>query len=412
MTSSTSLSFFIGKRYTFSQREQRFISFVSLVSLLGIILGVMAMIIVLSVMNGFDRELKQRILRVIPHGFVAAEAIDDREDFIRQLESQPGVVATSPYVEEMVVMLYGERSAPVNLNGILPATETGVSDIHESLVYGTLDGLEQERFGIILGRGLARQLGAGVGDKVNIMLPDISVSPVGVHIRQKRFVVTGIFHVGADVDNHLALIHLDRALKLFRRNGAIQQLRVKTIDLHSAPQTLQQLQQQHPGLKVHSWQDTHRDLFEAIAMEKRMVSLLLYVVIAVAVFNIVSILTMMVANKRKDIAILKVMGASSAMIMRVFMMQGLLVGLTGILIGTLLGVLFATTTPDLVDWIEGVFGGQVFGSSIYYLAHLPSLLIWRDVVMIALVSLLLTLLATLYPAWKSARIDPVVSINN
>jgi lipoprotein-releasing system permease protein len=419
----------VGWRYTVSRREQRFISFVSLVSLLGLILGVTAMIVVLSVMNGFDTELKQRILKVIPHGFVEnakgfrlqqpdGTETQNWQQFIRELKTRPGIVGVAPVITGNALVRYADKTVAVQVNGVLPESLSQVSEVGDSMLLGKMTDLDTEPFGLVIGQVLARRLGIAMGDTVQVVSPQISVTPAGVFPRQKSFHVVGVFAVGADPDNELVLMHLDSAARLFRQMSdkgepLVTQLQIRTTRMEDADRILAGLKTSLPGddFKVSSWFDTHRSLFEAIAMEKHVISLLLFSVIVVAVFNIASILVMMVAEKRKDIAILRVMGAGTGTIVGIFVVQGLLVGLLGIVLGAISGSILALGLGDFMTWLEAHTGAHLFSPDVYYIAHLPSDWHGRDVATIVVVSLLLCIGATFYPAWKSGKIDPVQSLN-
>ena len=412
------LPLYLGWRFTVSRREQRFISFVSLISLLGLVLGVAAMIIVLSVMNGFNHELRSRILRVIPHGFVETQAgFANWQEVAASLQQVPGIEAVSPVITGQALLVYEGKTFPVELQGIEPRLETSVSGIGNSMLLGELSRLSAEPFGIVLGQTLARQLGVSTGDKVNLLLPQLMVTPAGVFPRLKRFTVVGIFHVGADPDNQLALVSLNSAAILFRQfdgqhQPRLTQLRVRTQDVTRAESYLNQIQQAHPEWQVHSWADTHRTLFDAIKMEKRVIALLLFSVIGVAVFNITSILIMMVAEKRKDIAIFRVMGAEPVLMAKSFMLQGLIVGLAGILTGAVIGSLVAIGLPRVVNWLEATTGKSLFSPDVYYIAHIPTDWQGLDVLLIVAAAFVLTMFATIYPALKATTIDPVHDLND
>lgn len=424
-----SLPWYIGWRYTYSRREQRFISFVSLISLLGLILGITAMILVLSVMNGFDRELKQRILKVIPHGFIESEQgfnntsvshenIKDWKEFASLIKTQPGIEGVAPLIAGKGLINYSGKTLAVEINGVLPETLSDVSSVSNAMVIGSMMDLNTEPFSIVLGQILARRLGVSKGDTVQLILPQINITPAGIFPRQKSFKVVGVFAVGADPDNQLVFIHINSAARLFQQMQAdktplIKQLQIKTTDMAMADQILSSLQiaLADRSLHIHSWADTHRTLFNAIKMEKHVITLLLFVVVTVAVFNIASILVMMVAEKRKDIAILQVMGTNTHSIIKIFIIQGLLIGWIGIGLGAILGSLLALYLSDMVLWLEALTGAHLFNADVFYIAKLPSN--WRlgDVIIIVGVSMTLCVLATLYPAWKSGQINPVQSLN-
>lgn len=415
------LPFFIAARYVFSRQEQRFISFVSLVSWLGLILGVAAMILVLSVMNGFDRELRQRILRVIPHGTVEWQgkaAPPPWESLVRQVTFFPGIEGIAPLMSGKALVALGDSTLALELQGILPEEERQVSDIADSMLVGELAALKAGEFGIVLGHQLARRLHVTTGDQVRVMLPEVNISAAGAFPRQKLFRVVGVFRVGAEPDGQLALIHLYTAARLFRqwhddKSPRVTQWRIKTKDIHRADRILGDLsrQLQPLGFSVRSWEDDHRLLFNAIRMERRVIALLLFAVIAVAVFNIASILVMMVAEKRKDIAILRVMGAETSQVMKIFVCQGLLIGILGIGVGILAGSLLAIFLEPLLKGLEALSSSAWFNGDVFYITHLPSDYRVGDVSLVAVVSLLLCLVAALYPAWQASRIDPVLSLN-
>jgi len=414
MKSPLGLALFIGIRYTFSRHEQKFISFVSLVSLLGTVLGVATMVLVLSVMNGFDKDIKQRLLAMIPHAFVESEqGFENWQGIINSLESEPGIVAAAPWVEGKGLASFEERTFPIQLNGIEPEREQNVSLLAEKMRIGALSDLKENEQGIILGQSLARRLGVTIGDKLTLLLPDIIVSPVGVYPRKKRLRLIGIFRTGTELDAYSGLISLSMAQKLFIHNAPVNRIRLKTTDIHAVQNVVAGLEenwlprQKDVSISLNTWADTHKSLFAAVKMEKRMIALLLFSVVAVAVFNIVSILIMMVADKRKEIAILRVMGASQICIRLCFIVQGLLVSVMGIAGGLLLGSVLVFFGMDILQIIEKyLLDGQQL-----YLSRLPS--DWRmsDVMVISGVALVMSLLATLYPAGKSAQVNPVSAIN-
>jgi len=372
-------------------------------------------------MNGFDRELRERILRVMPHGFASWDAATTAQawpQLARELEQMPGVEAAAPLISGKALVAFRQETVAVELNGVLPEQEKTISHLQDSLLLGQLENLKADEYGIILGQQLARRLKVSVGDRVRVMLPDVQVTAAGVFPRQKNFTVQGVFRVGADPDAQLAITHLYTAAKLFRRwesdkQPRVERLRLKTTDIHQADHILKLVSQQLPdrGISIHSWEEDHRLLFNAIRMERRVISLLLFAVIAVAVFNIASILVMMVAEKRKDIAILRVMGADAGNIMSIFLWQGLLIGTLGILIGVLTGSVLAWSVEPLMKGLEALLSSSFFNAEVYYIAHLPSDYRSGDVAVIAGVALALCLLAAWYPAWQASRIDPVHSLN-
>lgn len=408
------LSLFVGLRYTAAKRGNHFISFISLVSMLGLMLGVAALIVVLSVMNGFDQELRQRILGMVPHATLSGygEPLKDWQALAEEISGTPGLEASAPYIQAQGMLTRVGRVQGVLVNGIDPARESGVSIIARHLKQGALENLQQGEYGIILGELLARYLAARVGDKVTLVLPEASVSVAGINPRLKRFTVVGIFSVGAELDANLAYVHIADAARLKRMPaGSVDGLQLRFADLFQAPTQVRAIAQSQPRmLSTSDWTRTHGNLFQAIQMEKRMIGLLLFLIVFVAAFNIVSTLVMVVTDKRADIAILRTMGATPLAIMRIFMVQGVVIGLIGTLLGTLLGILLALTVTDLVAWIEQVFGIQFLSADVYFISYLPSRLEWGDVTLISLSALAISFLATLYPAWRASRTQPAEAL--
>jgi lipoprotein-releasing system permease protein len=409
------LSLFVGLRYTAARRGNHFISFISLVSMLGLMLGVAALILVLSVMNGFDRELRQRILGMVPHATLGAygdEGFGDWQDVAEEVRLQQGVAGVAPFVQAQGMLTSHGRVQGVQVNGIDPSIEPEVSIIADHMQRGDTDSLQAGEYNIILGELLARFLGVHVGDKVTLVLPEASVSVAGVVPRLKRFTVTGLFSVGAELDANLAYIHIEDAARLKRmQSGRVDGLRLKLDDLFQAPRLVREiaLSQQRP-LYVSDWTRTHGNLFQAIQMEKRMIALLLLLIVFVAAFNIVSTLVMVVTDKRSDIAILRTMGATPASILRIFMVQGILIGLIGTALGVVLGVTLALTVTDLVAWVERMLGIQFLSAEVYFISYLPSELVWADVGLITSAALLISFIATLYPAWRASRTQPAEAL--
>ncbi|MFP5383210.1 MAG: lipoprotein-releasing ABC transporter permease subunit, partial [Gammaproteobacteria bacterium] len=318
------LSLFVGLRYTRARRRNHFISFISLTSIIGLGLGVAVLIVVLSVMNGFDRELKTRILGMVPHGsLVGHQPLTDWRRLAERATQHPGVAGVAPFSQMQGMLSNAGTVEGAIVNGILPETERAVSILPEHVEEGSLESLAAGEFGMVLGSGLARRLGVVPGDKVTLVLPEATVSPAGVMPRFKRFTVTGIFRVGAEVDASLAYIHLDDAAVLLRYPHTAQALRIKVKDLFAAPAVVRDLVMTADA-EVYGvdWTRTHGNLFQAVKMEKTMMTLLLLFIVAVAAFNIVSSLVMVVTDKKGDIAILRTLGASPGEIMRIFMVQG------------------------------------------------------------------------------------------
>jgi len=400
---------FVGLRYARARRRTRFISVVSAVALLGLALGVLALIVVLSVMNGFDRELRGRILALVPHILVTAEdgALSNWEELAARLRAQPGIRAAAPYIGGTAMISTRGVVRGIQLNAIDPARERDVSVIAEHMLEGGIDGLSNGGFGIVIGNILARSLSVRPGDSVNVMLPELSVTPAGVYPRMRRFTVVGIFAVGAQVDGTTALVHLADGARLYRTGSAVHGIRLASANADEAIADAAALREVLPsGLKVQDWSETQGSLFQAIRMEKRMVSLLLLVIVAVAAFNVVSILTMVVAEKRAAIAVFRTMGASPAQVMAIFIMQGVLIGLAGVAIGVGIGVPAALEISAIVAFLEQLLGFRVFNPNVYFISFIPSKLEIGDVLMVAGSAMALTVLATLYPARRAARIGP------
>ncbi len=408
------LEFAIGLRYTRAKRRNHFISFISLTSMLGIALGVTALITVLSVMNGFEKEVRGRILDMVSH--LTVSSFDGRlrgwSDVVLQVKEHPQVVDAAPYVEAQGMLISGKKVNGTLIRGILPAMEPGVSSVADKMVEGQLTDLKPGTFEVILGRDLARILRVDVGDKVTMVTPSANITPAGVAPRLKRFKVVGIFYVGMyEYDSSLAIIHLDDARRLFRMQDTVTGVRARLKDLFAAPQVRFELQQSELGnYWVRDWSSYHANWFRAVKIEKRMIFLLLLLIIAVAAFNIVSTLVMLVTDKESDIAILRTLGATPRSIMGIFMVQGTLIGVIGTILGVIGGVALSLNLDTVVPFIENLFGFQVLDPGIYYISELPSDLHWDDVWLISGVSFLFGVLSTLYPAWRASRTQPAEAL--
>lgn len=405
------LALFIGLRYTRAERSNRFISFISLISMIGLTLGVAVLITVLSVMNGFDRELKSRILGMVPQATVtAAEVIGDWEALGEQIKAEdPEVVAVAPFIQLQGMLTSNGQVAGIMVTGVDPKYEKNVSIINEHMTEGNIDTLKSGDFSIVLGEEMVQSLGLNIGDKVTLVLPEASPSPAGVIPRFKRFTLTGIFSISPEVDSIMAFIPMGDAAKLLRLPDGAQGLRLKLDDIFTAPMAAQKAASIAPNqLYPNDWTQTHGNLFGAIQMEKAMVGLLLFLIILVAAFNIVSSLVMLVTDKKADIAILKTFGASPRLITQVFMVQGVVIGVIGTVAGTILGVIFALTVSDILGFINQTFGLHLFDA--YFINYLPSQLRVVDVVLITGASFVLSFLATIYPARRAAKIQPAQTL--
>lgn len=406
-----SLPFYIGLRYTRAKRRNQFISFVSAFSLIGMALGVAALILVLSVMNGFDREMKQRILSVIPHGFIDQQPyVNNWQTLADKVEQHPRVLASAPYISGFAMISYARGVESIQLQGIAPEEEARVSVLEQHMLVGSSYQLKSGEFGIVMGSLLARQLGLTPGDKVTLTLPDITITLGGIYPRTKRFTLVGVFEVGAQMDQSMAMIHIDDAQRLLRMQG-VQGLHIKVDDIYAAGTVMSQLQTElGEGFLVKDWSQTQGSLFQAVKMEKIVIAALLSIIIAVAAFNIVSSLVLMVADKRADIAVLRTLGLTARQVMAIFVVQGSAVGFAGTFIGALLGCVLALTISPLMSLIERIGGWQVFNPDVFFMSQLPSMLLWQDVVFICVIALVLSVLATLYPAYRAAQIEPAEAL--
>jgi len=406
-------SWCIGLRYTRAKRRNHFISFISLVSIIGIALGVTVLITVLSVMNGFDKELKDRILGMSPHVTISGTngQLSDWAVVQEQLRKVPDIVSTQPYVEGQGLMTQGGYSHFVILQGILPQ-DMQDQLLGQKMVEGSLTDLKAGDFGIVLGSRLAKALHVTVGDKVTVVLPEAALTPAGVVPRVKRFTVTGLFTVGYDYDTSMAFMHLNDAQKLFDLSaGNVSGLQIRLNDLYEAPRVAMQLYQAYGGFyRTMDWTQRNGNFFEAVKLEKTMMFLMLMLIVAVAAFNILSTLVMVVTDKQSDIAILRTLGASPGMIMHIFMVQGTVIGVFGTLLGLAGGIALALNVTDLVTWIQATFQVQLFSADVYYISFLPSHLEWSDVLKISGLSFLMSFLATLYPARQASRVQPAEAL--
>jgi lipoprotein-releasing system permease protein len=404
----------VGLRYTHAKRRNHFISFISIVSMAGIALGVMALIVVLSVMNGFQEELRARILGVAAHLEISApgERLTDWRGVLAQAQQNPDVVSGAPYVNAQGMLANGDMVRGAIIRGVLPELEDRVADFARHMKAGKLADLKPGEFGIILGGELARVLGVYPGDKVVLLTPQGNITPAGVMPRVKQFTVTGVFEAGMfEYDSGLALIHLQDAQKLLRLGEDVSGVRLKLTELFRAPFVTQALSLSLSGdYYLTDWTKSHANFFRAVAIEKRMMFLILLLIVAVAAFNIVSTLVMAVTDKQSDIAILRTLGAKPASIMKIFIVQGIFIGVFGTLLGVAGGVLLALNLETVVPFIERLAGADLFPADVYYINELPSKLDWSEVGLISIISLLISLVATLYPSWRASRINPAEAL--
>lgn len=405
---------FIGLRYTRAKRRNHFISFISLISMLGMALGVMALIVVLSVMNGFQKEIRARMLGVSPHLEVVADGgrMDRWEPVLDQVERYPQIAAAAPYIAGQGMLSSGKNVQGVMVRGIEPTRESGITELSGKMKAGALDDLRGGEFGIVLGSDLARSLGVRVADKIMLIAPQGQITPAGMMPRLKQFTVTGIFEIGmAPYDNSLALIHLGDAQKLFQFGDAVTGISAKLRNLDQAPQVARELQNQLPvDLYANDWTHQNSNYFRAVQMEKKMMFIILSLIVAVAAFNIVSTLVMAVTDKQADIAILRTLGASPRSIMKIFIVQGVVIGVIGTLLGSGSGIVLALNLDVVVPFIERMLGMQFLAKDVYYISELPSDLRYDEVMMVASMSFLISMLATLYPSWRASKTQPAEAL--
>jgi lipoprotein-releasing system permease protein len=409
------LELFIGLRYTRAKRRNHFISFISLTSMLGIALGITALITVLSVMNGFQQELRGRILAMTAHATISrwSGPLENWRAVRDQVLQNPEVQGGAPFIRGEAMLNNASLVSGALIQGILPDEEQQVSDIDGKMVQGSLDDLRPGGFGIILGKELANALGLMVGDKVTVITPQATVTPAGVLPRLKRFDVVGIFKAGMyEYDRGLALVHVADAGKLFQYpDGAVNGVHLKLRDLFQAPRLARQLAARLPdGYLARDWTQDHASFFRAVQIEKTAMFVILTLIVAVAAFNIVSALVMVVTDKQADIAILRTLGATPLSIMGIFIVQGITIGLVGTLLGLAGGVALATHVDVVVPFIERLFGVKFLAPDVYLISDLPSQVQWGDVTTIGLVAFGLATLATLYPAWRAARTQPAEAL--
>jgi lipoprotein-releasing system permease protein len=408
------LELFIGLRYTRAKRRNHFISFISLTSMLGVTVGVAALITVLSVMNGFEREIKQRILGMTAHATVrvASGQPTDWRDLIARLKQPAHVLGVAPFVTGEAMLSNRGPVQGVLVQGVLPNLEPSVSMVAEHFVEGRLADLRSGGFGIALGAGVAQALRVGMGEKITLISPQPNATPAGVLPRLKQFTVRGIFEVGMnEFDSKSALIHFDDAVRMFRVREGLSGLRLRVDEVMQAPSVAQSLRTVlGPDFKVEDWTQSHVNFYKALATEKTVMFVVLLLIVAVAAFNIISTLVMVVADKESDIAILRTMGLAPFSVMLVFIVQGIVIGFAGTALGTGIGVWLATHLHSVVPALEALFGIRFLDPSVFYISELPSEMRWPDVAWISGIAFLLTLLATLYPSWRAGRVQPAEAL--
>lgn len=403
----------IGLRYVRARRRNHFISFISLTSMLGVGLGVTALITVLSVMNGFEQELKERILGMASHATVVEvdDVFDEWRRIADEVSRQPGIIGVAPYVHAEGMLVRDKHVNGTIIRGVLPGEEPKVAVVTDKMIAGDFNTLKKGEFNIIMGKELARKLGVIIGDKLTLVVPRANVTPAGILPRLKRFTLTGIFEVGMhEFDSGLAMIHMDDALRLFRRSGPTG-LRLKTNDILKAPVISREIIAQLPGrYRVVDWTQRHANFFRALRTEKTVMFVILTLIVAVAAFNIISTLVMMVSDKQADIAVLRTLGASPGSILKIFMIQGMVIGVAGISFGIIGGVWLASNVETLVPAIESMLGQKFLSPDVYYISDLPSDMHWEDVITISIVAFVLSLLATIYPSLRAAKTQPAEAL--
>jgi lipoprotein-releasing system permease protein len=403
------LSIFIGARYTRAKRRNHFISFISMTSMIGLALGVLAMIVVLSVMNGFQKEMSGRILGMVPHAVISGVTpLDDWKPAAEAAMKNPEVTAAVPFTEMDGMLSYKGAMQPIQISGVDPSLESQVSIVTQHIVQGRMQDLKPGDFGVVIGEITARRFRLNVGDKLTLIVPEVSTAPGGITPRLQRLTVVGVFKVGAELDGSMALVNVADAATIQRwQPNQVQGVRLAVKDLYAAPQVSSAIVAGlGNGYKADDWTHTQGSLFSAMKMEKTMIGLLLLMIVAVAAFNIIATLIMVVNDKGADIAILRTLGATPGQIMAIFVVQGTVIGVVGTVIGGVLGVIAAINVSALVGWIERVTGQHIFTSDVYFISNLPSDLQGGDVALICAAGFILSFLATIYPAWRAAQIQP------
>ena len=404
----------VGNRYVRSRSRNSFVSLISAISMLGIAIAVLVLIVVMSVVNGFERELKDRLLAMTAHATI--EGVDGELDSFEALQetavADPRVRGAAPYIHGQALLVAGNALSGAELRGVEPGSEEGVSGIGSVMQQGSLGELAPGAFNIVLGNELAETLGVVVGDKVTVTLAEGIVTPAGVMPRTKRFTVSGIYRVGMyEFDRRLAFVHLGDAQRLYRKKGVVTGVRLSVTEIYASPAIVRDVARAHGELVlVNDWTRRHVNFFRSIQITKSILFVILLMVVAVAAFNIVSTLVMVVKDKQSDIAILRTIGAKPSSILKIFIAQGSIVGITGTLVGVGLGVLVATNLEVIVGSLEAAFGIKFLAADVYFISDLPSELKAGDVVRIALIALALALVSTLYPAWVAAKTAPAEAL--
>jgi lipoprotein-releasing system permease protein len=401
---------FIGLRYTRAKRRNGFVSFIAMISMMGIALGVAALIVVLSVMNGFGKELRERTLSMTAHATITGQdgKLENWQAVQAKVQGNPDIIDMAPYTQGEAMITNGSRVSGALIRGILPDLEIKVAEVADRMVSGHLGDLKEDEFGIILGRELASALGVFEGDKVTLITPQASVTPIGVLPRLRRFTVVGVFEVGMhQFDRSLALVYLSDAQKLFSSQGKVDGLRLKLHNMDKAREVGNDIEHTlGEDYWVQDWTDMNSNLFKALQTEKVVMFIILLLIVAVAAFNIISTLVMTVKDKQSDIAILRTIGMTPGSLMVIFIIQGVIIGLVGTFLGILLGVPIALNVNEIVHFIEQLFHTRFLSPDVYYITEIHSDLRLHEVLTYAFSAFALSILATIYPAWRAAKVQP------
>ncbi|MDX1404300.1 MAG: lipoprotein-releasing ABC transporter permease subunit [Woeseiaceae bacterium] len=404
----------MGRRYVRSRSGNSFVSLISAISMLGIAVAVAVLIVVLSVVNGFERELQNRLLAMTAHATIeeSDNRLENWRDWVTRAEEHPEVAAAAPFVNGQGLLNNGSRLSGVQISGIEPELEVRVSKVADALLEGDLSSLGPRSFNIVLGTELARELDAEIGDKVTLTLAEGRVTPVGVVPRNKRFTVSGIYRIGMfEFDRRVAFVNLEDAQRLFRLRDDVSGIRLAVTDIYQAPQIVREVAlDSGGGVLISDWTRRHVNFFRSIQITKSILFVILLMIVAVAAFNIVSTLVMVVKDKQSDIAILRSFGATPSGILKIFITQGSLIGFFGTVAGVALGTLVSLNLEDIVAFMESAFGIKFLAADVYFISDLPADLRLGDVLRVAAIALVLALLSTLYPAWRGARTMPAEAL--
>jgi lipoprotein-releasing system permease protein len=406
----------IGRRYLRSSRGNRFVSFISTISMAGVAIGVAVLIVVLSVMNGFEREVRERILSLTAHATISAlgSRMGDWQDAAARIRDNPAVLGAAPFIEDQALLITGDKSSGAIVTGVLPEDERQVTSISTKVTAGSFEAMKPGEYGIVLGEELAKALGVGMGERVRIVTSLRTITPVGVMPRMRTFKVVGLFRAGMyEYDRNLAYVHLADAALLYRMGEDVTGLRLRLADMFAAPRVVRELAVAlGGGYYVDDWSRKHATFFRSIQLTKSALFIILLLVVAVAAFNIVSTLVMVVKDKQADIAILRTVGAAPRSILSIFVTQGVAIGVIGTLSGVLLGVLISVNLEALIHGLEAVLGLHFLDAKVYFITDLPARVEWSDVLQISLTAFGLCCLSTLYPSWRAARTQPAQSLRH